>query len=122
MTIAMIFLSSRIGHAQTGEQDYQHYCAGCHRSGKGASTPMTGATPPDLSKLAKRNRGKFPFEEVYEVTAGQRNIIWHQRHPDMPYWGDVFYDEAKGSPGERKAEVKERILGIVRYVQQTQRK
>ncbi|MGO9061158.1 MAG: c-type cytochrome [Candidatus Binataceae bacterium] len=120
MTIAMILLSSRIGRAETGEQDYRHYCAGCHR--KGAGAPMNGATPPDLSKLAKKNGGKFPFEEVYEVIAGQREIIWHQRRPDMPYWGDVFYDEAKGSSAQRKAEVKERILRIVRYLQQIQRK
>lgn len=121
VTIAFLLFGHN-GRAEAGEQDYLHYCAGCHRSGRVPGALMNGPTPPGLTKLTARNQGKFPFEEVYEVIAGQREVVWHRRRPDMPYWRDVFYDEAKGSTAERKAEVKERILRLVRYVRQIQQK
>ncbi len=111
--------------AQTGKQDFDKYCAGCHGpGGKGNGTEsyvMPPTPPPDLTQLAKKNRGVFPFDEVVEIIDGRKNIPTHARI-QMPFWGVVMQKEGKEFSPESDAEVKRRITALAKYIESLQEK
>jgi hypothetical protein len=45
--------------------------------------------PPDLTRLAARNGGKFPFEYVTKIIDGRAAVGPHGTR-DMPVWGDRY--------------------------------
>ena len=45
--------------------------------------------PPDLTMLAKRHDGKFPYEYVSDVLRFGTRILSHGSS-DMPIWGPIF--------------------------------
>jgi len=78
--------------AADAREMFQTYCAACHgREGKGdgpvAKTLRTA--PPDLTKLAARNRGTFPAIKVRRSIEGVVEVPAHGT-PDMPIWGALF--------------------------------
>jgi mono/diheme cytochrome c family protein len=97
--------------AQSGSEDFRHYCAACHgQNGKGGGS-WNGTKVPDLTRLSQAHGGKFPTDEVIEIVDGRSRVLWHQRQPgEMPYWGDVFHVEEERL-GKPKAE--SRIMAIV---------
>ncbi len=75
-----------------GKLEYQMGCAACHGTdgkGGGPVSSQLKAPPPDLTILAKKNNGVFPFNSVYEVIDGRKVVIAHDTR-DMPIWGDRF--------------------------------
>lgn len=44
---------------------------------------------PDLTALAKNNNGVFPFDRVYQIIDGRREVLAHGPR-DMPVWGRNF--------------------------------
>jgi mono/diheme cytochrome c family protein len=122
---AFISLCATKAPAQSGAEDYQHYCAVCHGpDGKGKETTWNGELP-DLTRLSRANGGRFPFKEVYEVVDGRDRSRWHQRQKGMPYWG-FFFEPQEQNPEVQdpafKAQVKSRITAIVDYVRTLQEK
>jgi hypothetical protein len=112
--VVMISLLAGKASAQSGKEDYQHYCAACHGlDGKGKGT-WNGIKVPDLTLLSRENSGKFPVEEIHKVIDGRSQARWHQRRRDMPYWGDVFAMENETPPS--KAKIEPRIAAIVDYI------
>ena len=98
----------------TGEQMFKQYCAACHgKDGKGHG-PLAAVlkTPPaDLTTLAKRHDGKFPYEYVESVLQFGPGFPSHGSS-DMPTWGPIFryYDKRD----ERV--VKQRIRTLSEYI------
>lgn len=114
----VLFLSPGYSFAQSGKDDFQHYCAACHGlDGKGKGT-WNGVEVPDLTVLTRQNGGKFPFEEIHRVVDGRSKARWHQRVRAMPYWGEVY--EAEANNPAAKAQVESRIAAIVDYVRTLQ--
>jgi|MudIll2142460700_1097286.scaffolds.fasta_scaffold55044_3 mono/diheme cytochrome c family protein len=104
---------------EMGAQTYRVYCASCHGLkglGDGPVADYLRFTPPDLRKLAQRNRGKFDFEKVYRLIDGREAIQGHGG-ADMPVWGDAFLEVREGYSPEK---VKERITQLVRYLESIQ--
>jgi mono/diheme cytochrome c family protein len=126
LLILMVASSARTAAAQSGKQDYETYCADCHgASGKGngpavATIPMS-PPPPDLTQLAKKNGGKFPFDEVVDTIDGRKNVPSHERI-QMPFLGATLQKEGKEFTPESDAEVKRRIESMARYVESLQQK
>ena len=61
------------GVLDRGKAEYHSSCAPCHGSdGKGTGPVSAGlkVPPPDLTVLAKKNNGVFPFNSVYEIIDG----------------------------------------------------
>ena len=112
--------------AQSGKQDYETYCADCHGSdGKGngpslQTIPMN-PEPPDLTLLAKKNGGKFPFDEVVDTIDGRKNIPSHERL-QMPFLGTTLQKPGQEFTTESDAAVKERIEAMARYVESLRQK
>jgi len=106
--------------APSGKQTYMHYCASCHgvdAQGDGPAAFALKTTPPDLTMLAKRHGGKFPYEYVSDVLRFGTRIISHGSS-DMPIWGPVFgsmdnYDEVA---------VRKRIKDLSDYLASLQQK
>jgi hypothetical protein len=120
VVVVLIFLWVARASAQSGREDYQHYCAACHGlDGRGKGT-WNGTEVPDLTRLSQENGGKFPFEEIHMVVDGRSLSKWHQRRRGMPYWGEVFELEPESSASKEKVEA--RIADIVNYIRGFQKK
>ena len=81
-----------LGEAAAGEVIFFRYCAACHgRSLKGDGPVASGLVkkPIDLTQLAKKNNGVFPFDKVAAMIDGRQSTRMHGT-PDMPVWGEIF--------------------------------
>ena len=118
-----VFIARNCAAAESsGQHDYQALCASCHgTNGNGAGATLTEANPPDLTQLSIKNGGKFPFAEVYRSIDGREMKGLHKRFA-MPFWGEYLQQQTGKSGAESEAEVKQRIVGIVRYLETIQRK
>lgn len=78
--------------AASGKETYAQYCSSCHgvdARGNGPAAIALKTPPPDLTTLAKRHDGKFPYKYVSEVLRFGTRIVSHGSS-DMPVWGPVF--------------------------------
>ena len=76
-----------------GPNLYRAYCAPCHGvdgKGRGPAAPALKVKPPDLTLLARNNRGQFPRAYVRQVIAGDQGVTAHGSG-EMPVWGPVFH-------------------------------
>ena len=130
-----ITLAGTMGFAQAqtidiGKREFNASCAVCHgTSGKGDG-PMAGHLSgrlPDLTTLAKRNNGVFPFARVYDTISGQREMKGHGTR-EMPIWGPRFSEKATQhyqdfyGPYDSAAFARGRILSVTEYVYRLQAK
>ena len=112
--------------AEIGKRTFEERCAVCHGPLGRGDGPMAGAlrrSPANLTLLAQRNDGVYPFDRVYRVIDGRKEVAGHGT-TSMPIWGDYF--RAELSRGEQLSEadieaiVQGRILALVYYVQTLQ--
>ena len=77
-----------------GKDLYLAYCASCHgKLGKGDGPVASALKGPlaDLTTISKRNRGKFPREEMEKIILGeQKSARSAHGSEQMPVWGPVF--------------------------------
>jgi mono/diheme cytochrome c family protein len=98
----------------TGEQMYQQYCAACHgrdAKGHGPLAPLLKTPPPDLTTLAKRHLGKFPYEYVSNILEFGPGPSAHGSS-DMPTWGPIFRYLDK----QNERVVRQRIKNLCDYL------
>jgi mono/diheme cytochrome c family protein len=106
-----------------GKAMYLKYCAACHgESGKGDGvvSGFLQPKPTDLTQLAKKSGGSFPFMAVVEAIDGTNTVRSHG-DPSMPVWGEIFRAQATDSLG-RHAEVRGKVMVITEYVRSIQAK
>ena len=106
--------------AASGKQTYMHYCAACHGAdarGDGPAASVLKTAPPDLTTLAKRHDGKFPYDYVSDVLRFGTRVNAHGSS-DMPIWGPIF-----GSMDNYDlATVRKRIKDLSDYLASLQQK
>jgi cytochrome c1 len=108
--------------AYSGQGMYTNYCAVCHGKngrGDGAAAAALRIVPPDLTRLAKQNHGKFPASHVYTVIRGDSNEPAAHGAKGMPLWGALFVESSTAIPPD--AEVHQRISNLTRYVESLQK-
>jgi mono/diheme cytochrome c family protein len=97
---------------------FKAYCAVCHgKDGKGAG-PMAKSlktSPPDLTRIAARNAGKFPLERVEKIIAGDEPIPAGHGSREMPVWGPIFSQVAWDQDLGRL-----RVYNLARYLESLQ--
>jgi len=106
-----------------GEIEYYHHCASCHGTdgrGQGVLARYLTIEPTDLTSLAQKNAGRFPFWEVYRTIDGREEIRGHGTRK-MPVWGARFRSDAGGEDSGSRSQVAGRILGLVFYLQHIQK-
>ena len=93
----LILAELLIGHAtfvsaedsNSGKSAYLSSCAPCHgvdARGHGFLNSVLKVPGPDLTTLAKRNRGAFPFAAVTKVIEGRTPSDAHGTQ-EVPVWG-----------------------------------
>lgn len=102
-----------------GPDLYRSYCAPCHglgAKGDGPVAPALKVKVPDLTLLAKNNRGAFPSARVRSVVMGDEAMASHGSR-DMPVWGPIFHETEKeqGLPKNVKLE---NLLHYLESIQQ----
>jgi mono/diheme cytochrome c family protein len=76
-----------------GRDLFRAYCAVCHGTDAKGSGPMAGSLktgPADLTKIAARNQGQFPFVRVQRIISGDEAMSSSHGPREMPIWGPVF--------------------------------
>ena len=127
----MAFASS-VAISQTkfdfGKREYDSNCASCHGvkgKGDGPSKPFLTKSPPDLTVLAKNNKGVLPVDRLHEVIDGRREVGSHGSR-DMPIWGSEYKLKAAESymdvPYDTEAFVRVRIFALIDYIGRMQAK
>jgi mono/diheme cytochrome c family protein len=104
-----------------GADLFQFHCATCHgRDGKGdgPTAKALKSAPPDLTRIASRNGGKFPSQQVERfVTDGSDGLAPSHGSKEMPVWGPIFRSVLLSD-----TEAKTRIKNLVSYVESIQAK
>jgi mono/diheme cytochrome c family protein len=98
----------------SGEQTYKQYCAACHGANAKGNGPLASLlkTPPsDLTTLAKRHLGKFPYDYVSSVLEFGPGLSAHGSS-DMPTWGPIFRYFDK----QNERVVQQRIKNLCNYL------
>lgn len=75
-----------------GMADYGSHCAACHGAsgaGDGPYAHFLNVPIPNLTRLAERNGGAFPYFQVYETINGTWVLPGHGER-NMPIWGQEF--------------------------------
>jgi mono/diheme cytochrome c family protein len=109
------------GAPPPGRALYLRYCGACHGPegrGDGVAGTFMRPKPTDLTQIAARNHGTFPFTEVMADIDGTNTVRAHG-DPDMPVWGEVFRDESTWDAA-RRADVRGKLLVITDYLQHIQ--
>jgi len=102
------------GYVPSGETMYKQYCSACHGAdgkGGGPVASVLKIPPPDLTTLALRHGGKFPYEYVSSVLRFGPGVFAHGSS-DMPTWGPIFNFIDKYN--ERS--VQQRIMNLTGYL------
>lgn len=105
-----------------GPRLYRRYCAACHGlsgRGDGVVSGFMRPHPADLTTLAARFGGRFPFLRVLRIIDGRETVRAHG-DPDMPVWGEIFRAEAARLETAR-LETMGKLLAIVEYLRSIQR-
>lgn len=102
-----------------GRERFGLDCATCHGvdgAGNGPVAAILKIAPPDLTRIASRHHGDFPYADVYATIDGRQAPLAHGTR-EMPIWGDR-YKQSLSALGEKR--LHQRIDAIVRYVETLQ--
>ncbi len=104
----------------TGAELYHSYCASCHGitgHGDGPAAKALKIPPPDITALARKNGGRFPGGQVYQVIEWGGAIASHGSR-EMPVWGVAF----RPLSDENQKQVAARIRALTEYLESIQLK
>ena len=111
----------------TGAELYKRFCSACHGATAEGDGPVAASFKimvPDLTRIAKRQGGKFPDERIHRIIDGRQVPAPHGSR-DMPIWGQVYREESdwrlRGVPFPAEWSVRGRILALVEYLGTMQR-
>jgi len=107
----------------SGQQMYREYCAACHgenAKGNGPAATACVVKPPDLTVLAKRNEGKFPYDYFYSVLQFGRTMPTPAHgSADMPIWLPLFLSLGNA---DQEAIAQQRMHNLAHYISSLQTK
>ena len=106
----------------SGAELYGQLCASCHGKDATGDGPVAAALKtrvPDLTRLAWRDGGEFPREDVRRAIDGRMEYRAHGSR-EMPVWGIRFYDLSSANPEAEREKVDEMIDKLVDYLESVQ--
>jgi mono/diheme cytochrome c family protein len=117
-----------------GKREYESNCAVCHGPVARGDGPYMkfmaykGKGVGDLTLIAKRNGGSFPFQRVYEIIDGTQELEIHGPR-GMPIWGNDYAQQARDAYREEnymrgrfdpELYTRTRILALTDYLNRLQ--
>jgi mono/diheme cytochrome c family protein len=102
----------------SGKTLFMQHCASCHgddAKGAGPAAVALKKQPPDLTALAKRNHGKFPYDQVSKAITGDFEVPAHGSR-EMPMWGPLFL----ALTGENAREAERLTTNLTDYIKSIQ--
>ena len=121
-----------------GKKLYEEYCASCHGAGGKGDGPDAATLKEklsDLTQLAKKNGGKFPFYDVMLTISNRRPSDEDQSASlpgsmrshaggKMPGWGQIFSQQegSDATPLDLQLQTTGKIMLITEYLQSIQAK
>lgn len=106
----------------SGAEMYERLCSSCHGPGGHGDGPVSSLVKigvPDLTRIALRDGGEFPTEDVRRTIDGRWDRRAHGAR-DMPVWGWQFYDSANTNDAQERAVVDSMIDRLVVYLRSIQ--
>jgi mono/diheme cytochrome c family protein len=106
----------------SGVEMYERLCASCHGPGGRGDGPVSSLIKigvPDLTRIALRDGGEFPTEDVRRTIDGRWDRRAHGAR-DMPVWGWQFYDSSNANDAQERAVVDSMIGRLVEYLRSIQ--
>lgn len=119
------FAAEKSDRIDRGKKEYDAKCAICHGSAAKGDGPYREfiSKIPDLTVLAKNNKGVFPINRVYEVVDGRQVVKAHGTR-DMPIWGREYsiaaVEQYRDVDYDQEAFVRTRILSLIDYLYRIQ--
>jgi mono/diheme cytochrome c family protein len=107
-----------VGAAAAGEQSYRTYCAACHgktAKGDGPLAKDLKVPPANLTQIAKRHNGEYPFDMVVQTIDGRKPVPGHGTQ-EMPAWGQAFRTT------DNEAQAMERMKQLAHFLWSVQEK
>ena len=107
------------GAVANGRIIYVRYCVSCHGKAGLGDGPLANdlrVSVPDLTTLAARSQGQYPYERVVRIIGSGEELKGHGT-PDMPAWGDAF----KRTEGTGTSRVDVAIRNLAHYIGSIQR-
>ena len=127
--VAMVLLLSacastveRSPAEMSGMEMYQQLCSSCHGTGGQGDGPVSSLIKigvPDLTRIAHREGGEFPTEDVRRTIDGRWDRRAHGAR-DMPVWGWQLYDSSSSNDAQERATVDSMIGRLVDYLRSIQ--
>lgn len=127
MTLGIALLLTGCASTRAPERDlrqmpalelYQQLCSSCHGAegrGNGPVASLIKIGVPDLTRIAYRDGGEFPTEDVRRAIDGRWDRRAHGAR-DMPVWGWQLYDSAASGDAQERAVVDSMIDRLVEYL------
>ena len=106
LALALIPAPGSADVSVVGKKLYLENCASCHGirgTGDGIMTRYLKIRPADLTRLARKNKGVFPYQRVSRVIDGRQTVRAHG-DVNMPVWGTVFKTRSGAPKDSLKAE------------------
>lgn len=103
-----------------GQEDYAENCVACHGAdgtGTGDLGQVLVRPPKDLTTIAQRNGGTFPFWQIFDIIAGEKEMPGHETFQMPQYFGRMRGQDF--APGYLPAHV--RILELTHYLESIQK-
>lgn len=112
-----------------GQREYEGKCVMCHGvtgKGDGWFSEYLKHRTSSLTQLQRNSGGVFPFDRIYQVIDGRKQVQVHGSR-EMPVWGGVYrvesektYDWYFGQFYVDEGIVRARILALIDYISKLQ--
>jgi hypothetical protein len=115
-------LDTRSVEQLSGVELYERLCASCHGAqakGDGPVASLIKIGVPDLTRIALRDGGEFPEQDVRRIIDGRFERKAHGPR-DMPVWGWQLYSNASQNDASERARVDAMIGRMVDYLRSVQ--
>ena len=102
-----------------GKADFDFHCVACHGPEGRGDGPMAGiliVPPSDLTLIAERHDGRYPFWRIYAIISGDVQVKGHDTFQMPQYWDRFRGDETKS--GYPPASI--RILLLTHFLESLQ--
>jgi mono/diheme cytochrome c family protein len=121
MLIATVAARAQDYSGYTGARLYSRFCASCHGDrgfGNGVVAASFNIMVPDLTRIARRQGGVYPDEQIRRIIDGRQPLRPHGTR-EMPVWGYEFYAQNESKPNalKRTDEMVQRLAEYVRSLQ-----